>query len=216
MARMSQHASRSTHITARMSEHTYHSTRTGARIPQHAQQARMSGRACRSTHAVARVSRRVYHTVRSEFAHGHSSVTARSGTAVSAVTGRSRFCSNTRPSAASWVAPSLFSAAGCLGLDRLSTTVRAGIRGERKQTGTPRGSNLRGQAAGPCGAWHGIVSHGIALRSTTSHYMTLPYVAPSRAASRPSTSPLPSPASVAPLARRTRRRLPSRADFRVS
>ena len=151
----------------------------------------------------------------SEFAHGHSSVTTRSGTAVSTATGRSSSCSNMRPPAASWFAPSLFSVAGCLGLDRLSTTVRAGIRGERKHTGTPRGSNLRRQAAGPCGASYGIVSHGIALRSTTLHYMTLPYVASPRVASRHSTSPLPSLACLVPLAWRTRCRLPSKADFRV-
>ena len=151
----------------------------------------------------------------SEFSHGRSSVTAVSGTAISTATSRRNSCSNMRPPAASWFAPSLFSDAGCLGLDRSSTTVRAGRRGERKQTGTPRGSKLGRQATGLCGASHDIVSHRIALRSTTLHYMTLPYVASPRVASRHSTSHLPCPACLVPLAWRTRHRLPTKADFRV-
>ena len=63
------------------------------------------------------------------------------------------------------------------GLDRSSTTVRAGRGGERKQTGTPRGGKLGRQATGLCGASHDTVSHRIALHSMTLHYMTLPYVA---------------------------------------
>ena len=59
------------------------------------------------------------------------------------------------------------------------------------------------------------VSHRIALRSTTLHYMTLPYVASSRFASRHSTSRLPCPACLVPLAWQTRHRLPTKADFQV-
>ena len=59
------------------------------------------------------------------------------------------------------------------------------------------------------------VSHRIALRSTTLHYMTLPHVASPRFASRHSTSRLPCPACLVPLAWRTRRRLPAKADFQV-
>ena len=74
------------------------------------------------------------------------------------------------------------------GLDRSSTTVRPGRRGERKQTGTPRGGKLGRQATGLCGASHDIVSHRIALHSMTLHCTTLPYVASPRFASRQGTS----------------------------